>query len=658
MFGSYGVPQEPGHVGIINQGATCYMNSILQTLFHTPLFRTIVLSVPLTEEEQRTTRGTPTITNALKHLFFSMKNSTRSVSSAELTRSFGWDWRDSFHQHDSEEFLRVILDRLSTTLLKTPYSSTIECLLEGKLVTKLKCTNVPVQSLREEVFLDLSLPVQGHLNLLSALDSLIKPEILDGDNKYKTTDHGLQAATKCTEISSLPPVLHIHLMRWRYDERYGQIVKVNDKFEFPRVLDMRPYVTELSEEEQAILSKNKEEEETETKKRQTPSPTSSPPPPSSRLPSPFASLAESKQDFSNCRYLLHSVLVHSGGTHGGHYSCFVDEKLDGEWWEYNDAIARRTTEQQAMQNNFGGVNEDRTRFMNPWSMMMQNSSSAYFLVYIREQEAEKVVSDDEREKSPEEIEKEKQRMREERLALQRSIQEKEEKDKAALDEKWAQKQEERKEKDGKILRVGVNNGRGEGIDYVSIPSVEEMTVKKARKEALKMTESVTDQHILCLVPRSKLAGRMRVLSDDEIISRSELSYLAPVLTILGQPPLPPEDTEGLNNGKLEEKKIPLLFVKNAAAGQQAVVSDPTKCTFITIRNNQDSETITNFILSLLTPSNPTLTASSLFLLTSKQSYSLTKKFKASSVWSNTIAFLVDTTPKENETKDESGIRLG
>jgi len=27
------------YAGILNQGATCYMNSLLQTLFHTPLFR-------------------------------------------------------------------------------------------------------------------------------------------------------------------------------------------------------------------------------------------------------------------------------------------------------------------------------------------------------------------------------------------------------------------------------------------------------------------------------------------------------------------------------------------------------------------------------------------------------------------------------------------
>lgn len=38
-----------GFVGLRNLGATCYMNSLLQQLFHTPVFRAEALSVPITE---------------------------------------------------------------------------------------------------------------------------------------------------------------------------------------------------------------------------------------------------------------------------------------------------------------------------------------------------------------------------------------------------------------------------------------------------------------------------------------------------------------------------------------------------------------------------------------------------------------------------------
>lgn len=45
------MPAQPlapcGLTGLLNQGATCYLNSLIQTLFMTPPFRTLILDMPI-----------------------------------------------------------------------------------------------------------------------------------------------------------------------------------------------------------------------------------------------------------------------------------------------------------------------------------------------------------------------------------------------------------------------------------------------------------------------------------------------------------------------------------------------------------------------------------------------------------------------------------
>jgi ubiquitin C-terminal hydrolase len=42
-YWTYDSKKETGYVGLKNQGATCYMNSLLQTLYHIPYFRKVRL---------------------------------------------------------------------------------------------------------------------------------------------------------------------------------------------------------------------------------------------------------------------------------------------------------------------------------------------------------------------------------------------------------------------------------------------------------------------------------------------------------------------------------------------------------------------------------------------------------------------------------------
>ncbi|PHT83173.1 hypothetical protein T459_11616 [Capsicum annuum] len=57
--------KKTGFVGLKNQGATCYMNSLLQTLYHIPYFRKAVYHMPKTENDN----PSGSITLALQSLF-------------------------------------------------------------------------------------------------------------------------------------------------------------------------------------------------------------------------------------------------------------------------------------------------------------------------------------------------------------------------------------------------------------------------------------------------------------------------------------------------------------------------------------------------------------------------------------------------------------
>jgi len=76
----------------------------------------------------------------------------RSPGTTELTKSFGWDAIDSFMQHDVQEFNRVLCDKLETKMKGTPVEGTINYLLEGKMKSFVKCTQVAYESSREESF--------------------------------------------------------------------------------------------------------------------------------------------------------------------------------------------------------------------------------------------------------------------------------------------------------------------------------------------------------------------------------------------------------------------------------------------------------------------------------------------------------------------------
>ena len=91
-----------GYTGITNQGATCYLNSLIQSLFMIPEFRIHLLRWQYSKDQHGGEELC--LTRQLQKIFAQLQLSVRgAITTVGLTRSFGWTSSESFIQHDVQE---------------------------------------------------------------------------------------------------------------------------------------------------------------------------------------------------------------------------------------------------------------------------------------------------------------------------------------------------------------------------------------------------------------------------------------------------------------------------------------------------------------------------------------------------------------------------
>ncbi|XP_051113308.1 ubiquitin C-terminal hydrolase 13-like [Andrographis paniculata] len=327
-------------VGLKNQGATCYLNSLLQTLYYISYFRKVVYQMPTNHNDE----PKENIPLALQRLFYNLQHSESSVATNELTRSFGWDQSDAFVQHDVQEMNRLLCEALEESMKGTAMDGALRQLFEGHHKYYIECINVDYTSSRTESFYDLQLDVKGCRDVYASLDKFIEVEHLDNDNKYHAGHFGLQDARKGILFMDFPPVLQLHLKRFEYDIEQGIFVKINDRYEFPIQLD-------LDKDNGKYLSP-----EADKTKRNL--------------------------------YTLQSVLVHSGGIDGGHYYVYIRPDLSSNhWYKFDDEKVSRQDVDTTIEGLYGGEQDVMPSY---FGMSMKNSN-AYMLVYIRESDKENIL---------------------------------------------------------------------------------------------------------------------------------------------------------------------------------------------------------------------------------------------------------------------------
>lgn len=116
-------------------------------------------------------------------------------------------------------------------------------LYEGKSVSQAQCGVCGSTRGREEVVYSVDVPVKGYPNMVSSLIASTEFEAMTGPNAINCDTCGVKRDSKLgRKLRLLPPILVVNLQRIVFDMEKLDRVKVTDRFEFPLVLDMAPFM--------------------------------------------------------------------------------------------------------------------------------------------------------------------------------------------------------------------------------------------------------------------------------------------------------------------------------------------------------------------------------------------------------------------------------
>ena len=320
------------YCGLLNGGATCYMNATFQQLYMQPNMRKNLLLCL----KDGTDASCPVL-DALGHIFLQMSGGLcPAVDPSAFWKVFkdydGNPVNVQEHQ-DAYEFFTRLQDTIDEHLKDTGQERAIYSVLGGSFN---QIIEVPghdgLRSEREEEFYQISLDVRGKENLMQSLESYVAVETLDAQNQWFCEELGRKVdAKKRTLLKRLPETLVLHFKRFEWDFETLSRWKIKDRFEFPLSLDMKPYVdtSHMNGDEEHI-------------------------------------------------YELSGIIIHSGTAFAGHYYSYAKDRSSGEWFCFDDDTVTPWDVSNIDRDCFGGLftpeGSDRR---------YQRNHSAYMLMYDR-----------------------------------------------------------------------------------------------------------------------------------------------------------------------------------------------------------------------------------------------------------------------------------
>uniref|UniRef100_A0A669B4V3 Ubiquitin carboxyl-terminal hydrolase n=1 Tax=Oreochromis niloticus TaxID=8128 RepID=A0A669B4V3_ORENI len=265
------IRQDDWPVGIRNVGNTCWFSAVIQSLFHLPVFRRLVLNYHLSEkilEKCKSHSRNIAFMQELRCLFALMVGSTRRFvdpsAAVELLRDA---FRTNEAQQDVSEFSHKLLDWLEDAFQLAASGKNAEDKQHNPMVQLFYGTfsssgiyviffsGKTVYNI--EQFGQYPLQVNGFNNLDECLEgAMVEKEIESVHSEHHVTS-GRERWFK-----KLPPVLTFELSRFEFNTQLGRPEKIHKKLEFPQIIYMDRYLhknIEQTHERRGEVKKLKEQ---------------------------------------------------------------------------------------------------------------------------------------------------------------------------------------------------------------------------------------------------------------------------------------------------------------------------------------------------------------------------------------------------------------
>lgn len=357
---SFHQKHSPKYAGLVNNGMTCYMNSLLQTLFQIKEIPRCLFNLPYSEFKDREDVGNWKWIFAFQCMYYhllSVKN--KSAETRMLTDAFGWNTAEVFTQQDVQEFSCLLLDSFEKKCEISDSENFVQRLFRGEIENYIQCCDVDYRSSRKEFFYDVQLPIKDKSNIYESLNAYTEEEDLKDDNKYDAgEEHGKQDAVKGLKFTQLPPVLLLHLRRFEYDFNLDRNVKITTRHELQESINLRDYVK-----------------------------------------------GDTGEDLD---YELFGILTHQGTTAGaGHYITFIRPEMK-KWYKFNDEYVSQVSLDYVKKYAEGGTVQklkvdSKTREIK--YAESSSNSTAYMLVYIQKSKVKEILRPIEENDIPENVRK-------------------------------------------------------------------------------------------------------------------------------------------------------------------------------------------------------------------------------------------------------------